>query len=290
MSTSWDEYQQEISERDSLLIVDGLNLAFRYKHKGATDFGMSYLATVNSLAKSYFCRDVIILSDYGKSTYRKEIYPEYKGDREEKYKDQTEEEKAKTHEFFEGYEKALELCAKVHNVVKLKGVEADDTAGYIINKYGHLYKDIWLISTDVDWDQYLCEKVHRWAYTTRREFTIDNFYEHHGCDSPEQLTHIKAIMGDLGDNVRGIDGLGIKRTYNIVREFGNVFEIISQMPLPGKQKYITALNNNKDLLLRNLELMDLPTYYMDAIAHAAKVYDTDYFKILDNLELKIAKG
>ena len=37
----------------NLLIVDGLNLAFRWKHQGTTDFEYEYVRTVQSLAKSY---------------------------------------------------------------------------------------------------------------------------------------------------------------------------------------------------------------------------------------------
>jgi hypothetical protein len=36
---------------NTLLVVDSLNLAFRYKHSGATDFAEDYLRTVQSLKK-----------------------------------------------------------------------------------------------------------------------------------------------------------------------------------------------------------------------------------------------
>ena len=40
--------------RGNLLIVDGLNIAFRWKHQGVLDFKYDYmLRTVESLAKSY---------------------------------------------------------------------------------------------------------------------------------------------------------------------------------------------------------------------------------------------
>ena len=37
----------------NLLIVDGLNIAFRWKHQGVLDFKYDYARTVESLAKSY---------------------------------------------------------------------------------------------------------------------------------------------------------------------------------------------------------------------------------------------
>jgi hypothetical protein len=55
-----------------VLIVDALNLAFRWKHQGRTDFRDQYVETVKSLANSYNCGRVIITADWGSSSYRKE--------------------------------------------------------------------------------------------------------------------------------------------------------------------------------------------------------------------------
>ena len=61
----------------NLLIVDGLNVAFRWKHQGVTDFKYDYIRTIESLAKSYKAGTIIVCADGG-SSYRKEIFPEYK--------------------------------------------------------------------------------------------------------------------------------------------------------------------------------------------------------------------
>ena len=53
------------------LVVDGLNLAFRWKHAGRSDFRYEYIKTVESLADSYKCGQIIITADQGSSTYRK---------------------------------------------------------------------------------------------------------------------------------------------------------------------------------------------------------------------------
>ena len=78
---------------DGVLIIDALNLAFRWKHQGRTDFRHQYVETVKSLAHSYNCGTVIITADWGSSSYRKEILPEYKQNRKDKYSTQTEAEK-----------------------------------------------------------------------------------------------------------------------------------------------------------------------------------------------------
>ena len=61
----------------NLLIVDGLNIAFRWKHQGVLDFKYDYIRTVESLAKSYNAGQIIVLADGG-SSWRKEIFPRSK--------------------------------------------------------------------------------------------------------------------------------------------------------------------------------------------------------------------
>ena len=75
----------------NLLIVDSLNIAFRWKHQKVTDFKYDYVRTVESLAKSYNAGTIIITADGG-SSYRKAIFPEYKANRKEKYAEQTPQE------------------------------------------------------------------------------------------------------------------------------------------------------------------------------------------------------
>lgn len=92
--------QINTSEPNSLMIVDSLNLAFRYKHAKAFDFADDYMRTVESLKKSYKCNKLIIAGDMGSSSYRKAIYPEYKQNRKDKYENQTEQEAAEFEAFF----------------------------------------------------------------------------------------------------------------------------------------------------------------------------------------------
>jgi 5'-3' exonuclease len=90
-----------INDGNCTLIVDALNLAFRWKHQGRTDFRYDYQNTVKSLAKSYDCKRIIITADWGSSTYRKTIAPDYKQNRKDKFAEQSEEERIAFEEFFD---------------------------------------------------------------------------------------------------------------------------------------------------------------------------------------------
>ena len=260
-------FKKATESNNTLLVVDALNLAFRYKHGGATDFAEDYLRTVNSLKKSYKASHVIIAGDQGSSSYRKALSPEYKQNRKDKFAEQTDAERAAFELFFEDFTKTLEHIAENtdYPVLRFPGVEADDIAAYIVSQKSKLSTDdIWLISSDRDWDLLVQPGVSRFSYVTRKEVTLDNWNDHYEFN-PEDYISIKCLTGDSGDNVAGVPGIGPKRAVSLVAEYGSTYDIIASIPVAGKYKYIQELNQCRDLLLLNYQLMDLVTHCREAI-------------------------
>jgi DNA polymerase-1 len=260
-------FQQVTSAENTLMIVDALNLAFRYRHSGATDFAEDYVRTVQSLKRSYKANKVIIACDQGSSSYRKALYADYKQNRKDKFEAQTDAERAQFELFFEDFTKTLAYIESTTDfpVIRFQGVEADDIAAYIVSKKRQLAVDaIWLISSDRDWDLLVSNGVSRFSYVTRKEVTFDNWHEHYEFD-PEDYISIKCLMGDSGDNVPGVPGIGPKRATSLVSEYGSTWDIIAGIPLAGRYKYIEALNQHKTQLELNYQLMDLVTHCREAV-------------------------
>ena len=250
---------------DIIMIVDSLNLSFRYLHEKKKDFLDSYLRTVESLRKSYRAGKVIIACDSGNSSYRKAILPEYKASRKLKYENQTPQEAEDFQQFFEEFNRIIDVYKECDDypVLRFPGVEADDIGAYIVKKCPD--KKIWLMSTDRDWDLLVGENVSRFSYVTRKEITLDNWYEHYEYD-PEDHISIKCLMGDGGDDVPGVNGIGPKKAYALVKEYGTTYDIIVSLPIKSKYKHIQALNEfGANNLLRNYKLMDLLTYCDEAL-------------------------
>lgn len=253
--------------KENLLLVDALNLAFRWKHQKTTVFAKEYISTVKSLARSYKCGEIVIAADMGGSLYRREIFPEYKANRKELYANDTAEEKELTRKFFDEYEKSLELCDKEFTLLRYQGVEADDIAAFIVSRRVDLGFDrIWLISSDRDWDLLVDENVSRFSTVTRKEQTI------HTWDNPvprELYLSYKCLIGDKGDNIPGVSGVGPKRACELLTNYGDILDIADAIPIAGKYKYIQSLNEfGATNLRRNVELMDLSTYCQEAIGRA----------------------
>lgn len=251
------------TETGNLLVVDGLNIAFRYK--AYDDFTEDYVRTVRSLAKSYRCSNIIIAADKGSSQYRKGIYPGYKANRKEKYDQQNEEEREQMERFFQNWESTWMVLEQEFNTLRFPGVEADDIAAYIVKRL-HKYdiNHVWLISSDADWNLLISEYVSQFSTVTRKETTLASWSERHDC-SVDQYSDMKALMGDKGDNILGVAGIGPKRALQLLNEYGSLYDIIEALPLPGKQKFIQELNNSKDLLELNMQLVDLLTFCTEAL-------------------------
>ena len=270
------------AQNGNLLIVDGLNIAFRWKHQGVLDFKYDYIRTVESLAKSYNAGQIIVLADGG-SFYRKEIFPEYKANRKEKYADQTEQEAKEFEMFMAEFSNTLTLLKEKYPVFQFKGVEADDIAAYIVKEFD--YDDCWLISSDKDWDLLISDKVSRFSTVTRKETTVHNWDEHYDFEIPDYIT-FKCLTGDKGDNVPGIPGIGPKRAVQLMEQYGDVFDIYGACPIDGKYKYIQNLNENAEQLLMNVELMDLLTYCNEAIGKEnTEVINTTLERVLNENRL-----
>lgn len=269
MSKSFTEV---VASDNVLMIVDALNLAFRWKHSGATDFAEDYKRTVESLKRSYKASHVIIPADHGSSSYRKSIDPEYKQNRKDKIAEQTQAEAEAFAQFFQDYQLTLEHLRNEtsYPVIQFPGTEADDIAAYIVRlvlndpKYAHI-EHIWLISTDRDWDLLVNTKVSRFSYVTRKEVTANNWSTHYDF-SPEDYISIKCLMGDAGDNVPGAANVGPKRAIALVNEYGSAFDIAASLPIKSNLKYVQSLNEfGAERLLLNYQLMDLVTYCADAL-------------------------
>ena len=269
--------------QENVLIVDAMNVAFRWKPYKPTErvgkFADEFVSTIQSLARSYDAGRIIIAADMKGSRYRREIYPDYKANRKLLTETQSEDEKIQIEQFFAEYERMLEVASKNHLVLRYEGVEADDIAAYLVKRrYDYGFDHIWMISSDRDWDLLVRENVSRFSTVTRKEITLDTWPHE---VPPELYLDLKCLMGDKGDNVPGVNKVGPKTAVKLLDEYGSVFDIAEALPLPGKYVYIKNLNEfGKENLMRNVELMDLETFCEDAIG-ADNVRDIGQQLIMD---------
>ncbi len=261
-------------ENTNLLIVDGNNLGFRYlKRKNFNSFESDYIRTLESLAASYTCKDIIVCFDQGRSAYRKELMPEYKGHRKI-----DPEEKEHYDQFYAELDRVAANLS--YPVAKFQGVEADDLIAFLILELYDRYKEVWVISSDRDMYQLLKGNVHIFNIFSRKEITAKSLKEEKNVNTQEyRLSRI--IQGDTGDNIRGIEGIGEVRGQEISRNHqGSLEKLLAALPLKGKSKYIANLNAGKELLIRNEKLINLSGRTREIIGFGGNEH---YLGVLDNL-------
>lgn len=274
----FEKLVEDQQTHNNLLICDGTNLSFRYIWKGNSNFAGEYINTVESLANSYRANKIIVLFDWGASKYRKDIDENYKANREEKRKKQSEEdaEKFKLH-FEELNNVELLLKSKGYAVIKVKNVEADDVAAYIVDNYSNKFELTTLISSDRDWSLMLSDSVQQFSYVNRKEYTINNWNEHHPF-SHDQFLDYKVLTGDKSDNIEGVPGIATKRAESILADYYSLYDI--DFPIKSNLKYIQNLNifQASGKIEKGYKLMDLLTYYREAIGEE----NLDYLKNILN--------
>ena len=285
-----DEFDEKSSsnpcDNKNLVIFDSLNYMFKYKHKGITNFSSQFLTDVRSFAKSYNAKQVILLGDCKGSKWRKSIYPEYKANRDKLKEAQTEEDSQAFKLFIEEYLKTIDLASNHFLTIVEEGIEADDLAGFIAKNFKDHFDNIWLISTDKDWDLLVEDNIKRFSYITRKEYREDNWDEVYEYPHDIRLD-VKVLQGDTGDNIKGIPGIGPKRAVTLLNEYGSVMDIYDSLPLPGKQKFIQELNANKELIPLNIDLIDVYSNCEQAISFVSRdLLDIIYNKVVEDLSVR----
>lgn len=251
--------QKTVTSGKNILICDGNNLGYRYlQRKNYYNFKDDYCRTLESLAKSYSCKDILVAFDFGKSYYRTALYPEYKATR----KKPDEENKEQYERFFECLNDVADTIPFA--VAKFRGVEADDLITYTVIKNRNTADHIWIISSDRDIYQLLDSNISIFNIFSRKEITVSSIYERLQV-TPKEYMISRIISGDSGDNIIGIDGIGEKRATGLAKEYKTFSALLEALPIKGRSKYIQNLNQGKDILIRNEKLINLIKYNEEAI-------------------------
>ena len=264
MTKSWNDLadlqEPDYSAYNNLLIVDANNLSYRWLQRpNYANFGPDFIRTIQSLSKSYEAARTIVCFDFGKSYYRMDMREEYKGTRK---KPQDEDEIKKYEEFFAVLNDLPEQLDE--EVLKFRGVEADDILAWITQNVSDRYDHTWIVSSDRDLYQLVDDSISIFNIFGRREVTKESLRDDFDV-SPSEYMLSRIIEGDKSDNILGIEGIGPKRAQTLAREYKTLDALLDALPIKGKSKYIQNLNTGRDTLIRNEQLINLKRYCVEAI-------------------------
>ncbi|WP_456274936.1 5'-3' exonuclease [Bacillus sp. AK031] len=186
--------------------------------------------------------------DMGSSTFRNEIYSDYKANRN-----------APPVELIPQFDLAKEVAEgfALYNI-GMSGYEADDCIGTIAKSASKDTK-VSILSGDQDLLQLLDDNIDvvllKKGFGNYHTYSKDYFIEEKGL-TPEQFIDVKALMGDTSDGYPGVKGIGEKTAVKLIQEHQHIQGILDGIHhlTPSQRKKI---ENDLEMLHLSRKLAEI---------------------------------
>ena len=187
----------------------------RINSKGLnTSAVMGFCNTLNEVLTKEKPTHIGVAFDYGK-TFRHDVFPEYKAQREE-----TPEDIKLSVPLIKQVLEAMRIP-----ILQVDGFEADDIIGTVATRFGADGIDTFMLTPDKDYGQLIGPNVFMYrprfggGYETLGEKEVEAKY---GIPTPAQVIDLLALMGDSADNFPGCPGVGEKTAAKLINQFGSI--------------------------------------------------------------------
>ncbi|ALF28480.1 DNA polymerase I [Streptococcus intermedius] len=256
-----------MEKKNKLLLIDGSSVAYRaffalynqidrFKSPSGlhTNAIYGFHLMLNHLLERVQPTHVLVAFDAGKTTFRTEMYADYKAGR------------AKTPDEFR------EQLPFIREMLKHLGIhfydlaqyEADDIIGTLdkmAEKTAVPY-DVTIVSGDKDLiqltDDNTVVEISKKGVAEFEEFTPAYLMEKMGI-SPVQFIDLKALMGDKSDNIPGVTKIGEKTGLKLLLEYGSLEGIYDHIDQLKQSKMKENLIKDKEIAFLSRKLVTIDT-------------------------------
>ena len=280
-----------------LFLLDAYALIFRAYYafisnpiKNSKGFNTStifgFINTLDEVLRKEDPSHIAVAFDPAGPTFRNELYPGYKANRDE------------TPEDIRSSIPWIKKIIEAYNipVVEAKGYEADDVIGTLAKQAEKEGFKVYLMTPDKDYAQLVSENI--FMFKPKRSgneaeiWGIPEVKENFGVENPMQVIDILALWGDSSDNVPGIPGIGEKTSKKLIAEYKSLEAIFENADkFKGKQK--ENILNSRELAKLSKVLvtirLDVPVTF-DASKYEKEDPDTQKLsELFDELEFRTLK-
>ncbi|HFI0004648.1 TPA: DNA polymerase I [Streptococcus suis] len=253
-------------DKNKLLLIDGSSVAFRAffalyhqidRFKSPTGLHTNAIYGFNLMLDHMMKRieptHILVAFDAGKTTFRTEMFADYKAGRA-KTPDEFREQ-------FPFIRQMLDAMGIKH--YELSQYEADDIIGTLdkMAERTDIPFDVTIVSGDKDLIQLTDEntvvEISKKGVAEFEEFTPAYLMEKMGI-TPTQFIDLKALMGDKSDNIPGVTKIGEKTGLKLLTEFGSlegIYDHIDSMKA-SKMKENLIADKEQAFLSRTLATID----------------------------------
>lgn len=276
-----EENGEETQEGQRILLIDALNLFFRnfailnmVNPEGVHIGGLGgFFRSLGALIRQFQPTSVYVVFDgVGSTTNRKNLLPEYKGNRDtnkitnwEVFDDYEEEEESKIDQITRIIQYLKTLPVKT---VSINKVEADDIIAHLSKILPQSEKDVsYIVSSDKDYIQLINNNTLLYRPIEKKLYNKNAVIEKYNLPAHNFIIY-KSLMKDTSDNIKGIKGLGEKKLHKLFPEIrekfltlDDIFEICEQRL---KEHVIYArILQDRERLKTNYKVMDLSKPMID---------------------------
>lgn len=250
-----------------------------------------FLMSMGYAIKQFHPTRVVVVFD-GKdgSAIRRKMYPDYKQQRRVEVRlNRSETTERQDNELIQLVRLIQYLEELPISVVVTDGVEADDIIAYLVNDVFNLQCII--MSSDKDFLQLINDRVILWSPTKKKIYNTVDVYREYGV-YPINFALYRSIEGDKSDNIKGINGIGLKTlkkrfpiiTENVEISLPDFIKNVSEMKQTATTKKLLAEVNK---LVINYQIMQLKTslinankklLIIDMIRNVPKSFNTHIFE------------
>ncbi|EGJ28206.1 DNA-directed DNA polymerase [Streptococcus porcinus str. Jelinkova 176] len=247
-------YNKAMENKNKLLLIDGSSVAFRaffalynqidrFRNQSGlhTNAIYGFHLMLDHMMKRVQPTHILVAFDAGKTTFRTEMYADYKAGR------------AKTpDEFREQFPYIREMLTALGvPFYDLANYEADDIIGTLdkMAERTEVPFDVTIVSGDKDLiqltDANTVVEISKKGVAEFEEFTPAYLKEKMGL-TPEQFIDLKALMGDKSDNIPGVTKIGEKTGLKLLHEYGSLEGIYANIDHFKASKMKENLINDKE--------------------------------------------
>ncbi|MES5936833.1 DNA polymerase I [Mammaliicoccus lentus] len=234
---------------EKLVLIDGNSLSFRAffalplltnKAGVYTNAIYGFTMILDKIIKEEQPTHFMVAFDAGKTTFRNNMYSEYKGGRE------------KTPDELRSQLPYIRQLVESYNIkhYELENYEADDIIGTLSKQADNQNLKTIIITGDRDLTQLASENVTIY-YTKKGVTDIDHYTpefiaEKYDGIVPNQIIDMKGLMGDKSDNIPGVPGIGEKTAIKLLKQFETVEGVYENIDELNKSKMKEKLIENEE--------------------------------------------
>lgn len=239
-----------------LILVDGSGYIFRAFHAlppmtrpdgTHVNAVFGFTQMLSQFLAKHAATHIAVVFDAARTTFRNEIYAEYKAHRPE-----PPPELIPQFSLIREATDALGVCC-----IEQPGYEADDMIAAYAKAFVAEGGTVSIVSSDKDLMQLVRPGVEMLDPIKQKPIREAEVIEKFGVP-PEKVVEVQALAGDSTDNVPGVPGIGIKTAAQLITEFGDLETLLASTAKIKQPRRREALEQNaeKARISRRLVALD----------------------------------